>query len=131
MATLIKTLSLSLDGTDVECQLSRAELTDEPSTEDVDTFCGKDTFATPNYVLSVGGFQDYGAVGAVCDLLHTAYVTDPIAEIAFVLQVGTKTRSGVAKPTKDVPFGGEAGASLKFETTLNVVGKPAEGTATP
>ena len=131
MANLIKTLTLSLDGTDVECQLSIAELTDEPTTETVTTFCGEDEFATPNYKLRIGGFQDWGQAGAVTDILHTAYVADPVAEIDFVLTVGTKTRTGVAKPTQDVPFGGEAGSALKFEQTLSVVGKPVEGTVTP
>lgn len=132
MATLIKTLTLSLDDKQVECQLSKAELVDEPTTEDVETFCGKETFATPSYVLNLGMFQDWGAVGdSVCDIIHTAYIADPISPIDFVLQVGTKTRSGQAKPKQDVPFGGEAGSALKAEISLNVVGIPTEGTVTP
>lgn len=131
MATLIKTLSLTLDSKSVECQLSQAALVDEPTTEEVNTFCGKETFASPAYKLNLGGFQDWGAVDAVCDILHTAYVADPVEPIDFVLTVGTKTRSGTAKPNKDVDFGGDAGAALTFSTVLDVVGMPAEGTVTP
>ena len=129
MATLLKTLKLSLDTNSVECQLSKAELVDEPTTEEVETFCGKETFASPNYRLNLGGFQDWGDVTGVTEIIHNAYTADPVAEIDFILQVGTATRTGTAKPTADVPFGGEAGSALKFEQTLNVVGVPAEGTA--
>lgn len=133
MATLLKTLTLTLDDggaapTSVECQLSKAVLVDEPETEEVSTFCGKDVFATPAYVLQLGGFQDYGAVNAICDMLHDAYKTDPVTEIDFVLTVGTKTRTGVCKPTKDVDFGGDAGSALKFDVDLTVVGIPTDGT---
>ena len=131
MAVLIKTLTLTLETTEVHCQLSRATLTDNPTTEEVQTFCGNEVYATPNYVLSLGGFQDWGSVNAVCDIIHTAYVADPVAEIDWVLEVGTKSRSGTAKPTKDVDFGGDAGSALKWETELTVVGTPTEGTVTP
>ena len=131
MANLIKTVTLSLDGTDVECQLSKMEIVDEPTTEEVETFCGKDVFATPAYKLNLGGFQDWGAASSVMDMLHTAYTSDPVAEIDFVAQVGTKTRTGTAKPTQDVPFGGEAGSALRFDVSLAVVGVPTDGTATP
>jgi len=128
VATLLKTLTLTLDANSVECQLSKAELVDEPTTEEVQTFCGTDTFATPAYKLNLGGFQDWGDVTGVTEIVHAAYVADPVAEIDFVLTVGTATRTGTAKPTADVPFGGEAGSALKFEQTLNVVGTPVEGT---
>lgn len=131
MATLIKTVKLSLDTTDVECQLSKAELVDEPTTEEVLTFCGAETFAAPAYKLNLGGFADWGAAESVMEMLHAAYIADPVGEIDFVLQVGSATRTGVAKPTQDVPFGGEAGSALKFDVTLNVVGTPVDGTATP
>ena len=99
MATLLKTLTLTLKqgaGTALhyECQLSKAELVDEPTTEEVETFCGKDTFATPAYKLNLGGFQDWGDVDGVCDIIHAAYVADPTGEIDFVLTVGTATRTG-------------------------------------
>lgn len=135
MATLLKTVKFSLDngGTPVayECQLSKAELVDEPTTEEIETFCGKETFATAAYKLNLGGFQDWGDVTGITEIVHAAYVADPVAEIDFVLQVGTATRSGVCKPTVDVPFGGEAGSALRFDITLDVVGTPTEGTATP
>jgi hypothetical protein len=97
--------------------------------EDVETFCGTDTFATPNYKLNLGGFQDWGTVTGVCEIVHDSYTADPVTPINFVLQVGTATRTGTAKPTQDVPFGGDAGSALKFELTLAVEGSPTEGTA--
>ena len=128
MATLLKTLTLSLDATQLECQLSKAELVDEPTTEEVTTFCGKETFATPAYKINLGGFQDWGTVDGVCEIVHSSYTADPVAPIAFVLQVGTATRTGTCKPTKDVNFGGTAGSALAFELTMDVVGTPTEGT---
>lgn len=135
MATLIKTLTLTLKqgaGTALhyECQLSKAELVDEPTTEEVSTFCGQDVFASPNYKLNLDGFADWGDVDGVCEIIHAAYRTDPVSEIDFVLTVGTATRTGKAKPTQDLPFGGEAGSALKFSTSLQVVGIPTEGTVT-
>src|SRR6188768_72908 len=128
MATLLKTLTLELNTQSVECQLSKAELVDEPTTEDVETFCGTDTFATPNYKLNLGGFQDWGTVTGVTEIIHDSYVADPVTPINFILTVGSATRTGTAKPTADVPFGGDAGSALKFELTLNVEGTPTEGT---
>lgn len=135
MAIVIKTLSLTFDAKNVECQLDQAELVDNPDTEEVQTFCGTETTATPNWSLNIGGFQDHGAVDAVCDLLHDAYidsVDNPTVagsgEIAFVLTVGKKTRTGKAKPIADVPFGGQAGSPLKFSVELDVIGRPTDGT---
>lgn len=125
----IKTLALTLDGTTVECQLTRAVLADSPNTEELTTFCGTESSSIPNYSLELGGFQDYGQASSVMDLLHTAYVTDPVAEIACVLTVGGATRTFNAKPVADVPFGGDAGAALTFTTTLDVVGDITDGTA--
>jgi hypothetical protein len=135
-----KTLKLTLDGKTVECALTRAALVDTPDTEELTTFCGTETSAIPNYNLEIGGFQDWDytvagspgppiveAYDAVCDILHTAYVADPIAEIDCVLTVGTATRSFSAKPINDVPFGGDAGAALTFDTTLDVVSEIVDG----
>jgi hypothetical protein len=129
MATLLKTLTLTLETNRLECQLSKAELVDNPQTEEVVTFCGTETFATPNYILNLGGFQDWGTVTGVCEILHDSYTADPVTPIDFVLQVGTATRTGTVKPTQDVSFGGDAGSALKFEVALNVNGIPVEGTA--
>lgn len=129
MPVTIKTLTLSLDATQVECQLTRAVLADSPNTEEITTFCGTESSSIPNYQLEIGGFQDYGDASSVMDLLHTAYVTDPVAEIACVLQVGTKTRTFNAKPVADVPFGGDAGSALTFTATLDVVGDITDGDA--
>lgn len=127
MATLLKTVKLSLETFAYECQLSQAELVDEPTSEEIETFCGKETSSTPFYKLNLGGFQDWGDVNGMCGVIHTAYKTNPIAALDFVLQAGTHTRTGTCKPTKDVPFGGDAGSPLKFSITLDVVGTPTDG----
>jgi len=138
MAVLIKTLTLSLSDAagvvqQVECQLDEATLRDTPTTEDIVVFCGTETTATPKYELVIGGFQDWSSVNAVTDLLHLAYidlVDNPTVvgsgEIDFVLQVGQATRTGIAKPISDVPFGGTAGSPLKFSTTLSVPTRPTD-----
>lgn len=119
----IKTLTLSLDTKQVECQLTRAALVDNPTTEELQTFCGVETSAIAHYSLELAGFSDWGTADSLCDLIHTAYVADPIAEIDFVLEVGTKSRSGTCKPINDPVFGGDAGAALQTDTiTLDVVG---------
>lgn len=129
---VIKTLSLSLDAvTEVECQLTRAALIDEPETEDITTFCGTTTSSSPNYNLEISGFQDYGEAESVFELLHTAYVTDPIAEIDCVLTVGSATRTFTAKPINDAPFGGDAGSALNGDITLDVVSDIVDGVVAP
>jgi len=127
----IKTLTLTLDGDSVECQLTRAALVDEPDTEELTTFCGTESSSIANYNLELAGFQDYGQATSVFDLVHTAYVANPTAEIDFVLEVGTKSRTGTAKPVSDAPFGGDAGAALSADLVLDVIGKPVDGTVTP
>lgn len=124
----IKTLTLTLDATTVECQLTRAALVDAPTTEELTTFCGVESSSIANYNLELAGFQDYGQTQSLFDLLHTAYKAVPVAEIDFVLTVGTKTRTGVAKPINDAPFGGDAGAALTGDITLDVIGTPTDGT---
>jgi hypothetical protein len=134
VATLIKKLTLRLGDAQFECQLDQAELVDEPTTEDIETFCGTETFATPNYKLNLGGFQDWVMVDSICDIIHQAYVSDPVGELDFEVAVGengaggatAKYRSGKCKPTQDLAFGGTAGSPLKFTVTLDVIGKPAE-----
>jgi len=127
----IKTLELSLDGEQVECQLTRAALIDEPDTEELTTFCGTESSSIANYNLELAGFQDYGQAESVFDMVHAAYVASPTAELDFVISVGSKTRTGTAKPTGDVPFGGDAGEALQGDIVLDVIGKPVDGTATP
>jgi hypothetical protein len=127
----IKTLTLSLDGDQVECQLTRAALVDEPTTEELTTFCGTESSSIANYNLELAGFQDYSSAQSVFDMVHTAYVADPTGEIDFVLTVGGSTRSGTARPTGDTPFGGDAGAALTGDIVLDVVGDVTDGAATP
>jgi hypothetical protein len=127
----IKTLALELDGTRVECQLTRAALVDSPNTEELTTFCGTETSATPNYDLELAGFQDYGQADSVFDLIHQAYVAEQLTsgagEIAFTVTAGTATRSGTAKPVADAPFGGDAGSALNGDITLDVVSPIVDG----
>jgi len=127
----IKTLTLELDTTNVECQLTTAQLVDEPEgAETLTTFCGaEDISGTPKYTLNISGFQDYGQAQSVFDLLHTAYLSG--AEIACVLAVpgttGSVTRSFDAKPQNDPPFGGDAGAAMTADVALAVVGAVTDG----
>lgn len=127
----IKTLTLELDTDSVECQLTTAQLVDEPEgAETLTTFCGaEDVSGTPKYTLNISGFQDYGDAESVFDLLHTAYLTD--AEIACVLEVGTASRTFDAKPQNDAPFGGDAGAAMTADVALAVVGAITDGPVIP
>lgn len=128
----IKTLTLELDAVSVECQLTTAQLVDEPEgAETLTTFCGaEDVSGTPKYTLNISGFQDYGQAESVFDLLHTAYI-DPAGEaIACVLTVGTKTRSFDARPQNDPPFGGDAGAAMTADVALAVSGAVVDGVVT-
>jgi hypothetical protein len=137
MATLLRKLTLRLGDAQYECQLNIAEVTDEPTTEEFTSFCGTETFATSAYKLHLAGAQDWSDVDSLCDLIHDAYVTEPVAELDFEVALGgnpdatppvphTHFRSGKAKPTQDVPFGGTAGSPLTFDQTLDVIGQPAE-----
>ena len=99
----LKKLSLTLDDTNVECQLTTAQLVDEPEgAETLTTFCGsRDIAGTPKYTLNLAGFQDYGhsttggtpTNDSVFDMLHTSYradVADPgSGELDVVLTVGS------------------------------------------
>lgn len=127
----IKTLTLSLDTTEVQCQLTTAQLVDEPEgQETLTTFCGsEDVAGTPKYTLNVSGFQDYGQAESVFDLLHTAYLGGDT--IAAVLEVGSKSRSFDCRPLNDAPFGGDAGAAMTADVGLAVVGGVTDGTVTP
>jgi hypothetical protein len=133
MATLIKTLKMQLgegaSAAQFECQLNRCEVTDEPTTSEVQTFCGTETFPSAAYKLNLDGFQDWTDVNGICDIIHTSYTTDPVAEIDFEVALGEPAaawRSGVCKPTQDVSFGGAAGDPLAFSLVLDIVGTPAE-----
>lgn len=127
----IKTLTLSLDTEEVQCQLTTAQLVDEPEgAETLTTFCGsEDRAGTKKYTLNISGFQDYGQAASVFDMLHTAYITD--AEIACLLEVGTQSRTFDAKPQNDPPFGGDAGAAMTADVALAVVGAVTDGPVVP
>lgn len=128
-----KTLTLTLDADEVQCQLTTAQLVDEPEgAETLTTFCGsQDVSGTPKYSLNIAGFQDYGQATSVFDMLHASYIADPVAEIDAVLTVGGATRSFSVVPQNDPPFGGDAGAAMTADVTLSVVGDVTDGVVTP
>ena len=129
MATLLKKLTLRMGTDQFECQLTTAEVTDEPTTEEFQSFCGTETFASSAYKLHLAGAQDWTDVDGICDVIHAAYIAEPVAEIDFEVALGepaSQWRSGQCKPTADVPFGGAAGSPLTFDQTLDVIGVPAE-----
>jgi hypothetical protein len=135
----IKTLELSFEGQNYECQLTRAALIDSPETETLTTFCGVQDSSIAKYSLEIGGFQDYGhmtsggtpVADSVFDLLHEAYVAEQAnsgaGTLACVLTVGTATRTFDAVPVNDPPFGGDAGAALTGDLTLTVVSPVTDG----
>jgi hypothetical protein len=127
MATLLKKLTLRLGDDQFECQLSRAEITDEPSTSSFQSFCGEETFSTSSYKLNLEGAQDWTDVDGICSIISTAYAADPVQEIDFEVALGEPAaawRSGQCKPTSDVSFGGSAGDPLAFTQVLDVIGTP-------
>jgi len=129
MATLIKTVTLRLGTDQYECQLTTAEVTDNPTTTDFESFCGKETFSSFAYQLHLAGAQDWTDVNGLCDIIHDAYVSDPVAEIDYEVALGepaSKWRSGQCKPTSDIAFGGAAGAPLTFDVTLDCTDRPDE-----
>jgi len=136
----LKTLSLSLETTDVECQLTTAQLTSDSSegAETLTTFCGsEDVTGIGKYTLHLAGFQDWEDAASVADLIHEAYkngqdsssVSSDILD--YVLTVGSATRTGQCRPQEDVPFGGDAGAAFTFEVDLACTGVPTDGVVTP
>jgi hypothetical protein len=141
-----KTLQMTLDDKEVHCALTRCALVDDPTTEELSTFCGVESSSIAHYSLEIGGLQDWGytdagsvgppaveAYDAVCDILHSAYTAvdgqgnQDVQAIACVVTVGSATRSFDAKPTADVPFGGDSGAALTFDATLDVVSPVVDG----
>lgn len=134
MATLLKKLTLRLGDNQYECQLTRAEITDEPTTTDFTSFCGTETFSTSAYKLNLEGAQDWTDVDGICSIVHDAYTAEPVQEIDYEVALGEPAsawRSGQCKPTSDVPFGGTAGDPLAFTQVLDCTGRPAETALTP
>jgi len=127
----IKTLRLTLEGTSVEAQLTRCALVDEPDSEELVTFAGTQTSTIANYNLELAGFQDYGQASSVFQMIYDAYTATPISELDFVVTVGGRTRTGIAKPTSAPIFGGDAGAALAGDIVLDVIGKPSAGASPP
>jgi hypothetical protein len=117
--TLISTLTLSLDAVDYECQLSNARLETSNSETQVRTFCGTYTSNTETYSLVIEGYQDYGAVDSLCDLLWTASTSgSTITALMDINGVSFTAEVAGRKP----PAGGAAGDPLTFTLTLPVEG---------
>lgn len=134
MATLLKKLTLRLGTDQFECQLTRAEITDEPNTSEFVSFCGTETFATSAYKLNLEGAQDWTDVDGICKIIHDAYVAEPVEEIDYEVALGEPAsawRSGQCKPTADISFGGAAGDPLAFTQVLDCTGQPAEVALAP
>jgi hypothetical protein len=129
----IKTLKLTMGADSVECQLTTAQLVDEPEgAETLTTFCSSvDVAGTPKYTLNISGFQDYGEAESVFTMLHEAYTDATGADIDCVLTVGKETRSFPARPQNDPPFGGDAGAALTADVALAVTGDIVDGVVPP
>lgn len=117
--TLIDTLTLSLDAVDYECQLKNARLETTNNETRVTTFCGNYTSNDETYAVTLDGYQDWGAVDSLCDMLWTA--SESSSTITAVMEVGTATFSCEVSGRKP-PVGGPAGASLEFTISLPVQG---------
>jgi hypothetical protein len=134
MTTQLKTLTLlfgPLAGPatqEVQCQLSGARLEPTYSDTTVQTFCGPITDTTEAWALILAGFQDWGDVTGVCDLLWAA--TDAGQSVDFVLTVGPTSFTGEVVPKRTVA-GGDAGAAFTYEVSLPVQGNVTKAPAAP
>jgi hypothetical protein len=115
---LIQTLTIQVGTKQWEAQLSNCTLTPNYSDNAVTTFGGEFTTTTEKQVLHLEGFQDYGAVSGLCDLLWEADLTE---QLAFTLNVAGATWAGVCSPRKP-NAGGAAGSPLDFTIDLPVQG---------
>ena len=123
MATIItgKDLSITVDGDVLDAQASSCvlELTNEQS--EYDTLSGTQykTLKTTG-TLTVTLFQDFGAVGSVCEALWNAANTAPDTALAFSFDVNGKTFSGDVFPNFG-SVGGESPNELTTTITMVVV----------
>ena len=125
--TLIQDLTLEVGTTSYECQLSNASVVPSYSDNAVQTWCGEFTTTRETHQLHIEGFQDYGAVDALCDLLWAAELD---SLITFTLTVAGATWSGSCSPRKP-NAGGSAGGPLDFTIDLPVQGELTYTPATP
>jgi hypothetical protein len=119
---LISTLTLSLEAVDYECQLSNARLETSNSETQVRTFCGTYTANQETYALAIEGYQDFGEVDSLCDLLWTASTSG--STLTAVMDINGVTFTCEVAGRKP-PAGGAAGDPLSFSLSL-----PVEGTIT-
>jgi hypothetical protein len=116
---LISTLTLSLEGEDYECQLSNARIETSNSETTVKTFCGNYTSNDETYSLILEGYQDWGTVDSLCDLLWASAESE--TTLTSVMVIGGETFTCEASGRKP-PAGGAAGDPLNFTITLPIQG---------
>lgn len=116
---LISTLTLSLEGEGYECQLSNARIETSNSETTVKTFCGNYTSNDETYALILEGYQDWGSVDSLCDLLWASASAE--TTLTAVMVIGTETFTCEASGRKP-PAGGAAGDPLNFTITLPIQG---------
>lgn len=117
--TLISSLTLSLETVDYECQLSNARIETANSETTVKTFCGNYTSNDETYTLVLEGYQDWGAVDSLCDLLWTSAENE--TTLTAVMTIGGVDFTCEASGRKP-PAGGAAGDPLNFTISLPVQG---------
>jgi hypothetical protein len=125
--TIIKTLTLSLDTSDVTCELTGARLEPSYAESTINTFCGSLSSSVESWALIIDGLQTWGDATSVCDLLWEA--TDAGTDVAFELEVGPDTFSGTVSPKRTV-VGGDASGPFSYSVTLPVQGNVTKA-ATP
>jgi hypothetical protein len=135
--TYIKTLTLGLDGDQVECQMTTGLLDSDSSegAETLTTFCeSTDVPGKAKWVLHVSGLQDWQAAEGIMSKIHTAFLAGQDGDddtIPFEFQVGDQVATGDCRPQEDAPMGGDAGSAMTFTSDLSVIGRPEWAAATP
>jgi len=116
---LISTLTLSLETVDYECQLSNARIETSNSERAVKTFCGNYTSNDETYSLILEGYQDWGSIDSLCDLLWaSAEAETTLTALMTIGGVDFTCEASGRKP----PAGGAAGDPLNFTITLPIQG---------
>jgi hypothetical protein len=116
---LIQTLTLTIDATPYEFQLSNAAVVPNYSDNAVQTFSGEWTTTVEKHALHLEGFQDFPSVTSLGRLLWESDVATDV--LVFVLEVGGATFTGSVSPRKP-NAGGAAGGPLDFQIDLPVQG---------
>lgn len=137
--TTISTLTLKVgDILDAHCQSTRGAVVDASTSTVAETFCGKVTSVSPAWNLEIGLYQDWSEdTDSLCQALHASYMDSiksppgPLADFEFEEEIGGVFRSGTARMTGDVAFGGDAGGPLQADVVAAINGVPDEAALTP